>query len=648
MVRLRRLVATGTIAALIAALWLASPVMWQSVAHANSADATLSVLLVKNETHLWVIAPPDTTWDVDVPNFVSAVTVDALPSNSQASYVVRFDGATAPDGEVSLSVGSNIITVEVTAEDRETTETYTVTVTRAENMSATGAPTISGTAQVGQTLTADTSGISDADGLGNVTYGYQWLADDTEIDGATGSTYTLQASDNGKAIKVRVTFTDGAGNEESLTSAATEAVVMGGCERRGRARRAGVRGRLAQRRVGELNMRTTAIGAGKTEGMFGWRMRLLLAAVLAGVTGLIWLQGLEFVDAQGADPLQQGYMTVVVADDLSDADNPATSLTIDFHTTIACSRGDYNAYISNVIDFIDGIPKRHLGSAASHDVQITSTISDLQGKGLTFDVEVRCGRDPGRLSSYVSIPHDESSTSTGSNRRLAPGTYSSEPPLTSLTVSHGALDPTFHSHTTIYTVPDIANANDRMTLTTTAKDGYSIVFVKGATYTIHDCPLGGRCTVTYKDADGDSVDPLTDADTDTDGFQVDLDEGENVIMVHVYRELVHRKFYRLTVTRAANSVATGAPTISGTAQVGQTLTADTSGIADEDGLTGVAYSYQWLADGADISGATSSSYTLVTAQQGKTIQVRVTFTDDAGNEESLTSAATDTVVMGGL
>ena len=65
-------------------------------------------------------------------------------------------------------------------------------------------------------------------------------------------------------------------------------------------------------------------------------------------------------------------------------------------------------------------------------------------------------------------------------------------------------------------------------------------------------------------------------------------------------------------------------------------------------MTGVAYSYQWLADGADISGATSSSYTLVTAQQGKTIQVRVTFTDDAGNEESLTSAATDTVVMGGL
>ena len=228
MARLRRLAAIGTIAVLVAALWLASPVMWQSVAHADSADATLSVLMVKSGTHLWVIAPPDTTWDVDVPNFASMLTVDALPSNSEASYVVRFDGDTAPDGEVSLRVGSNVITVEVTAEDGETTETYTVTVTRADNTPATGAPTISGTAQVGQILTADASGISDDDGLDNVTYSYQWLADDTEIEGATGSAYTLQSSDNGKTIKVRLTFTDDAGNEESLTSAATAAVVMGG------------------------------------------------------------------------------------------------------------------------------------------------------------------------------------------------------------------------------------------------------------------------------------------------------------------------------------------------------------------------------------------------------------------------------------
>ena len=53
-----------------------------------------------------------------------------------------------------------------------------------------------------------------------------------------------------------------------------------------------------------------------------------------------------------------------------------------------------------------------------------------------------------------------------------------------------------------------------------------------------------------------------------------------------------------------NSPARGAPTISGTAQVGETLTADTGGIEDDDGLADAVYSYQWLADDADIAGAT--------------------------------------------
>ena len=82
---------------------------------------------------------------------------------------------------------------------------------------------------MGNTLRADTSGIADTDGLDNVSYSYQWLdSRDTEIAGATRSTYTLQASDNSKVIRVRVTFTDDAGNEESLTSAGTAAVAMGG------------------------------------------------------------------------------------------------------------------------------------------------------------------------------------------------------------------------------------------------------------------------------------------------------------------------------------------------------------------------------------------------------------------------------------
>ena len=91
---------------------------------------------------------------------------------------------------------------------------------------------------------------------------------------------------------------------------------------------------------------------------------------------------------------------------------------------------------------------------------------------------------------------------------------------------------------------------------------------------------------------------------------------------------------------AGNSAATGTPTIDGTPQVGETLTADTSAIDDADGLTSVSYEYQWVAGGSDIAGATGSNHTLTASEQGQAIQVRVTFTDDADNEETLTSEAT--------
>ena len=98
---------------------------------------------------------------------------------------------------------------------------------------------------------------------------------------------------------------------------------------------------------------------------------------------------------------------------------------------------------------------------------------------------------------------------------------------------------------------------------------------------------------------------------------------------------------------STNTAATGAPTITGTAQVGQTLTAVTTGIADANGLTSATYTYQWIrANGteADIASANSSTYILVAADLGKTIKVKVSFADDDSNPETLTSAATATVV----
>ena len=96
-----------------------------------------------------------------------------------------------------------------------------------------------------------------------------------------------------------------------------------------------------------------------------------------------------------------------------------------------------------------------------------------------------------------------------------------------------------------------------------------------------------------------------------------------------------------------NTLATGAPAIDGIARVGETLTADTSGIHDDDGLTSVAFTYQWVRNdgGSDtnIQDATGSSYVLTGADEGKTIKVTVSFTDAEGNHETLTSDATGVV-----
>ena len=95
----------------------------------------------------------------------------------------------------------------------------------------------------------------------------------------------------------------------------------------------------------------------------------------------------------------------------------------------------------------------------------------------------------------------------------------------------------------------------------------------------------------------------------------------------------------------ANNDATGEPAITGTAQVGQDLTADESPIMDTDGLPS-SFTYKWFrvdSDGtsneAEISGETDATYTLTDDDEGKKVKVKVSFTDDLNGEEERTSAA---------
>ena len=159
-------------------------------------------------------------------------------SRNQRSVEVRVTatGNATADGNrtvtVSGAVGeSDIGTATVTILDDETTTT---------NNPATGKPTVTGTAQVGEVLTAAKGTIADLDGLPSGMfpsgYTFQWVRVDTSanetIVGVAG-TYMPTIYDAGSTIVARVSFTDGAGNREERASDATAAVplpVMGSCE----------------------------------------------------------------------------------------------------------------------------------------------------------------------------------------------------------------------------------------------------------------------------------------------------------------------------------------------------------------------------------------------------------------------------------
>ena len=107
--------------------------------------------------------------------------------------------------------------------------------------------------------------------------------------------------------------------------------------------------------------------------------------------------------------------------------------------------------------------------------------------------------------------------------------------------------------------------------------------------------------------------------------------------------------YRMTVdVTAVPDAATGTLTVAGRAEVGAVLHGVLTGLADADGLPDeLSYSWEWIrVDGSTetaISGATGGSYTLIEEDRGKPVRVKVTFQDDTGAAETLTSAATATV-----
>ena len=410
---------------------------------------------------------------------------------------------------------------------------------------ATGAPTINGTARVGESLTASTSDIADADGLANASFTYQWLADDLDISGATGSSYTVVTADAGKVIKVTVSFTDDAGNEESVTSAATAVVTQPPLT-------------ASTHDVPESHDGATA---------FTFELR--------------------FSEEPGG-----GFSATTLRDQ---------ALTVSGGT------------ITNV---------RQLETGKKLKWEITLQPSGNEEVTVILLPTIDCA--------------DQGAICTGDGRGLSvgqailvlgpPNSAASGAPTINGTAQVGEI--LTASTSGISDSDGLANAS--FTYQWLADDA-DISGATGSSYTLVAGDVGKviKVTVSFTD-DAGNAETLTSAATTAVapiGGSTNSLQGSN-------QEDVQE-----------NSAAAGAPTIGGTAQVGESLTASTSDISDADGLANASFTYQWLADDADIDDATTSSYTLVAGDVGKAIKVTVSFTDDEGNEESVTSAATAAVTQ---
>ena len=501
------------------------------------------------------------------------------------------------------------------------------------NTPATGQPTISGTAQVGETLTADTRGISDDDGRDNVSFSYQWQADDADIADATGSTYTLAEGDEGKAVKVKVSFDDDAGNEETLTSAAAvvaavaaapAATPLTASHEDAPASHDGQDSFTFKLRFSEevalsyvtLKDHAFTVTGGTVdkaqrltqESNTGWTITVQPSGT-ADVT--LVLPATTDCAASGAVCTDDGKqlsaaltLTVPGPEPPLQQNSPAKGAP----TISGTARVDETlaASTSGIADE-DGLTNVSYGYQwLADDADIAGataasyTLADAE-QGKAIKVRVSFDDDAGNEETLASV-----ATARVEARLNNPATGA---PTISGTARVG--------ETLAASTSGIADADGLANVSYSYQwqaDDSDIAGATAATYTLADAEQGKtvRVRVSFDD-DAGNEEALTSAAT-------------------------------AAVAPKPNTPATGAPTIGGTARVGETLTASTSGITDANGLVNVSFSYQWISDDADIAGATGTTYTLTDADQGKTIKVRVSFDDDAGNEETLTSAATAEVV----
>ena len=193
----------------------------------------------------------------------------------------------------------------------------------------------------------------------------------------------------------------------------------------------------------------------------------------------------------------------------------------------------------------------------------------------------------------------------------------------------------------------ITNTNDAPTLTTAiadqSNDQYQAFSLDVSTH-FDDVDVGDSGTYSIS---GEPVWLVLDASTGVLSGTPGVGEAVTTSGIELTYTDISTAFvsdtFDLSVV-AVNAAATGAVTIAGTTSNGQVLTSSHT-IADTDGIAMATYSHQWSRVdnqnvSTDIANATNATYTLTDDDVGYTLVDTLSFTDDAGFSESVSSAAT--------
>ena len=501
----------------------------------------------------------------------------------------------------------------------------------AANTPATGVPTIGGTARVGETLSADTSGIADADGLDNASFSYQWQADGAETQDATDATYTPVVDDVGKAMSVTVSFTDDAGNEEELTSAPTDAVEPETQEAQANTPATGAPTISGTAQVGKtLTADVSSIkdDDGLTNVAYSYQWRADGADISSAASDTYTLAEADegkaisvrvtFTDDAGnEETLTSAATAAVVAaaeEDEEPTDRPhgLTAEASDGAVVLTWTAPEGYTYDYQI--------QRHRPELGEAEPLVYVEFTEAYGVTTYTDTEVEAGVLYVYRVTTIDFLGDAGEASSPAQIRMpATSQQAANSPATGAPTISGTaqVGETLTADTS--GIADDDGLDNASFSYQWLADGADISDATSDTYTLAEADEGKAVSVKVSFTD-DAGNDETLTSAATDAVEPETQEAQ-----------------------AANSPATGAPTISGLAQVGETLTASTSGIADADGLSNASFSYQWQADDSNISGATGETYTLADADEGKAISVEVSFTDDAGNDETLTSAASAAV-----